>query len=601
MPAGKRILLAAALALPAALLALSAGLAASGRPGAGAGLALATVAAGLAALQALWPRFDLTGRSLRRGPAGARQVALTFDDGPSRDTPAVLDALDRAGVRATFFVLGRAALAAPGLVREIARRGHAVALHGHTHAKLTLAGPRRIAEELDRCAAAIRAAGVVPAPLFRAPHGLSGPFLPRALARRGLTLVGWTRGVFDTERPGAAIIATRACRRMRAGEILLLHDGCGTPGLDPARDQTATAVPEIVERWRARGYTFVTVDGFLRRRRSGGGALARLRALAPAAEGGGRRRRAVRLLGLAVLLAFAAVAARQVDLRAVLQVLAEARWPLVLLACASNVLSLALHTRRWLAVVHGSGARVRFRDGFAAVTAGYAAGLVLPARAGDVLRAAVIGRRAHLSTASALTAAGLDYVIGAATLVPLFPLLAVAGPLPPWARAALLASSALGLGGLVVAFLLRPRGEGGRGFRRGGPLATRLRAGLAAARDPAALARACGWGLLGWAAELLIAACALAALGLPAGVAAATIAVVASTAANVVAISPGNAGPFELAVTVALARIGVEPAAALAFSLLYHLVHLVPVTLLGAPALLAEARSRERGDAVTGA
>lgn len=270
MPAAKRVLLGLGLALGLAPLAAAAALAARGAVLAGAALAAGALLLGLAAAQALWVRFDVTGRSLRRGPRTGREVALTFDDGPSDDTPAVLDALDAAGARATFFVLGARARARPELVRAVAARGHLVALHGDTHAKLLAAGPGRVAAELDRCAAAIRAAGVEPAPLFRAPHGFRGPFLGRALRARGLTLVGWTRGVFDTERPGAAAIAERACRGMAAGEILLLHDGCGTPGLDPRRDQTAAAVPDIVRRWRAAGYRFVTVDAFARGGRGAG-------------------------------------------------------------------------------------------------------------------------------------------------------------------------------------------------------------------------------------------------------------------------------------------------------------------------------------------
>jgi peptidoglycan/xylan/chitin deacetylase (PgdA/CDA1 family) len=257
--AAKRVVLALPAVVP---FASSIALARGGHPAAGAGLALGTVAAGLLAMQALWVPFDLTGRSLRRGPRSARKVALTFDDGPSDDTPAVLDALSEAGVKATFFVLGEASRRRPELIREIARRGHLVGLHGHTHAKLVVAGPSRVADELDRCANAIRAAGVRPAPFFRAPHGFRGPFLGRALRARGLTLVGWTRGVWDTERPGAATIVERACCDMQPGEIVLLHDGCGTPRIDPRRDQTAAAVPEIVRRWRAAGYTFVTMDAF---------------------------------------------------------------------------------------------------------------------------------------------------------------------------------------------------------------------------------------------------------------------------------------------------------------------------------------------------
>jgi peptidoglycan/xylan/chitin deacetylase (PgdA/CDA1 family) len=264
MPPAKRAALAAALLAPVALLGAAGVLLRVGHAGAALALAAGTAAATLAALHAFWPRFDPLGRSLRRGPRRGRAVALTFDDGPSDDTPAVLEALEQAGVRATFFVLGTAARRRPELLREVARRGHLVALHGDTHVKLHLAGPARVARELDRCAAALREAGVVASPLFRAPHGFRGPFLGPALKKRGLTLAAWTRGVFDSARPGAEVIAARASARPRPGEILLLHDGCGTPGIDPRRDQTAAAIPEIVRRWREAGFEFVTLDAFVK-------------------------------------------------------------------------------------------------------------------------------------------------------------------------------------------------------------------------------------------------------------------------------------------------------------------------------------------------
>ncbi len=71
---------------------------------------------------------------LWRGPDGARGVALTFDDGPSpSSTPRILDMLDAAKVKATFFVIGKKAEAHPDLVRDIVRRGHAIAMHSHAH------------------------------------------------------------------------------------------------------------------------------------------------------------------------------------------------------------------------------------------------------------------------------------------------------------------------------------------------------------------------------------------------------------------------------------------------------------------------------------
>ncbi len=108
MPWRKRLLVLLAVAVVAVLLAAAAGRARAGRAAQGLVLATATLAAAVASLHAFWPPFDLARSTLRRVGGGARVVALTFDDGPSGDTPAVLDALDVAGARATFFVLGRA-------------------------------------------------------------------------------------------------------------------------------------------------------------------------------------------------------------------------------------------------------------------------------------------------------------------------------------------------------------------------------------------------------------------------------------------------------------------------------------------------------------
>ncbi len=309
-------------------------------------------------------------------------------------------------------------------------------------------------------------------------------------------------------------------------------------------------------------------------------------ALAPEARPG---RRALRLLGLGLVVVLAVVAARHLDLRAVGAVIAAASPGLLLLAAAANLLSLAAHTRRWMAVVRTPGTRLRFRDAFAAVVGGFAVGVVIPARAGDVVRAVLLARHARLPVASVLAAAVLDYVVGAAALVPLLALLALATPLPPWAVKALLIFAAIAVAGGAVALLLRPP-RGRQIAHHGAGLVARLRGGLAAAHEPGAIAMAFGWALCGWGAEVLIALFVLAAVGLPATVPAAALAVIASTAANVVAVSPGNTGPFEVAVVLALIGLGAQREPALAFALLYHLVHLVPVGLMGGAVLLREAR-----------
>ncbi len=578
MPWRKRLLVLAVAALVVAPLAVAADRLRAGEPAQAALWAAAFAALALALLHAFWPRFDLAGLTLSRGGRGARLVALTFDDGPSDDTPAVLEALERAAVPATFFVLGEAAERRPDLVREIARRGHAVALHGQTHARLVLAGPGRVAAELDRCRHAIRSAGVEPSRWFRAPHGWKGPFLAPALRARGLALAAWTRGVWDTERPGPDVIAERATRRPRAGEILLLHDGCGTPGIDPRRDQTAAAIPEIARRWREAGFSFATLDALAATRGAGKG------------EGAGRSR-ALRLLGFVLAVACAALAIRDVDLSGTWVALKRMDAVLFGAAMLANLGSLAAHSARWRAVVQAPGVRVRYRDALSALIAGYAAGIVLPARGSDFLRAHLLARRAGLSTATLIAAAALDYVVGTAAMILAAAAVAPFVSFPRWATRGLAVIAGIAAVAAAVAWLARPRH--GAAHKPSG-LVARLRSGLAAVRHPAALFAALFWGLAGWAAEGTIALATLAALGLPATLGSAALAVIAASAAAAIQLSPGNAGSFELATRVAIAGTGAPTDAALAFAVAFHAAHLIPVALIGGAILLRDAVSFAR-------
>lgn len=303
------------------------------------------------------------------------------------------------------------------------------------------------------------------------------------------------------------------------------------------------------------------------------------------------RRRLVRLAGFAIAVAFGALALERVDAGELWTALVSANAGFLALAGASNLLSQWTRAARWAAVVRPPGAELRARHAFAPLVAGYAVAIVVPARAGDVVRSHMLARRTKLPTASVVAAALLDYVVGTVTLVPLLALLALAMPLPPWARQALLAFSAVGLGGFAALWLLRPPpGHDPLAHRGARGLVARLRGGLGAAHDPRAIAASLAWGLVGWGTELLVALFALAALGLPATLAVGGLLVAATTAANVISISPGNAGPFEVAAVLVLNGLGVDAERALAFALLYHVCHLAPTGLLGAAVLLRAAR-----------
>jgi peptidoglycan-N-acetylglucosamine deacetylase len=181
-----------------------------------------------------------------RLPGHTNAVALTFDDGPHpRGTPAVLEALDRAGARATFFVVGEAARRHRGLLAEILSAGHEIALHGDRHLPHALMLPRSVERDLERGRAEVEQEAGVPVTALRAPYGAASLATLAYARRHGLTVAGWTRWGWDW-RPGATAgsIAASATRSLRGGEVILLHDSDAYSARESWR-ATAAAVPLI--------------------------------------------------------------------------------------------------------------------------------------------------------------------------------------------------------------------------------------------------------------------------------------------------------------------------------------------------------------------
>jgi peptidoglycan-N-acetylglucosamine deacetylase len=225
-------------------------------------LAAVMVGAGaLGAWAAFRPGSPIYGPVITQGPTGSPRAALTFDDGPGPSTPAILDALADAGVKATFFVLGRQARRHPEVVRRIRDEGHQIASHGYDHGILVMRGPGYVRDQLTRTEEAI-AEAVGPGALtrlFRAPHGFRGPTTWAAVRSAGYRMAGWTTGVFDSADPGPDVVAQRSARALAPGCILLLHDADGWAP-DRLRLHTAAAIPDICAAAHDRGLSLVTLD-----------------------------------------------------------------------------------------------------------------------------------------------------------------------------------------------------------------------------------------------------------------------------------------------------------------------------------------------------
>ncbi len=216
--------------------------------------------------QRRWPQALWNGNSSRP------QIALTFDDGPSRFTPALLAVLAEENVCATFFVLGDRAQKYPELVRQMHDAGHLLALHGNRHQAWTRLTASALTEDLDRCAKSVRRAlgdDVFTFEYCRPPYGRCNRRVLDVVAQNGL------RAVMLNIMPGEQLLPAgwrelpartlrRVLREARPGAIVALHDGERGAASDGVYDNPHAAenARAIIRALRARGYEFVTVEAF---------------------------------------------------------------------------------------------------------------------------------------------------------------------------------------------------------------------------------------------------------------------------------------------------------------------------------------------------
>jgi len=195
-------------------------------------------------------------------PAAAHQsVALTFDDGPDpTGTPQILDALERTGVRATFFVRGDHVAAHPALARDALARGHDLQPHCWEHRSHEEMSREEIAEDLERVLGALQDhAGVASPTLWRPPFGdVNAPATHDVARAHGLKVVTWTletcdwaghsaermwREITEEARPAAALLAD---------SVVLMHD--------PIGEETAKLLERLVPEIRRRGWSVGFLD-----------------------------------------------------------------------------------------------------------------------------------------------------------------------------------------------------------------------------------------------------------------------------------------------------------------------------------------------------
>lgn len=203
--------------------------------------------------------FQFYGNIVTRVETDQKVIALTFDDGPTDNTEAVLDILADLDVRATFFVTGNELEKYPEQGKMIAQAGHELGNHSYSHSRMAFKSPGFIREEVDRTNELIRETGYTGPIHFRPPFGKKLIFLPKHLKSLEMKTIMWD--VEPESYPEIAAsseaITQHVLDNAKPGSIILLHV------MYDSRTESVQAITDIVIQLRAQGYEFLTVAELL--------------------------------------------------------------------------------------------------------------------------------------------------------------------------------------------------------------------------------------------------------------------------------------------------------------------------------------------------
>lgn len=165
-------------------------------------------------------------RSVCKGSPAAREIGLTFDDGPDGlVTPLILDILYENRIQAAFFIVGSKAEKHPEILRRIDREGHILGGHSFSHHYFfDLFSARRMKQEMKRTEEVVFQATSRTIRLFRPPYGVTNPAVARAISDLQYCSVGWSLRSRDTVIKDDGKLLKRLKKRLKPGDVVLMHD-----------------------------------------------------------------------------------------------------------------------------------------------------------------------------------------------------------------------------------------------------------------------------------------------------------------------------------------------------------------------------------------
>jgi peptidoglycan-N-acetylglucosamine deacetylase len=179
--------------------------------------------------------------------------ALTFDDGPDpRWTPRILDRLRSEDAPATFFVIAPRAARHHELIHAMLGDGHDVQLHCDRHVRHTRLSESALRTDVERATRRLSGVGIRPT-RWRSPWGVCTDATRVVAAERGLSLIGWDVDTHDWRGDAAEEMHERIAGDLRAGSIVLMHDGVGPGARRSGARATFELIPRLLETMRTRG------------------------------------------------------------------------------------------------------------------------------------------------------------------------------------------------------------------------------------------------------------------------------------------------------------------------------------------------------------
>ena len=210
---------------------------------------------GAAAQSSGQPAFTTSEAPGGAATAGQRVIALTFDDGPGPFTPQVLSVLEQYRVPATFFEIGDEVARYAQYSKMVVAAGFPVEDHTWSHPDLTTLPASGVASQIDTTQAEIQAVTGTAPQCVRPPYDAWNATVLSQIAARGLTTMSYSVDPKDWTLPGVQSIVSNVVGAAFPGAVVDMHDAGGD------RSETVAALPQIITRLRAMGYTFISICG----------------------------------------------------------------------------------------------------------------------------------------------------------------------------------------------------------------------------------------------------------------------------------------------------------------------------------------------------